>query len=237
MERRHEVTEVDRWVDERMASLGGPGDWVPDLTAGIERLRQRQNLAVRTMRTWVWAAAGSALAAGCLMAFPTTRAFASRCVDACGQLVTRVSTTQREAAGRKPAPDFTLNDAAGHPVSLSSLRGKTVLLNFWATWCKPCAAEIPWFVEFERDYRERGLVVLGVSLDEDGWAAVRPFIEARQVNYRMVVGGNAVAALFGGIESLPSTLIVDRQGRIAATHVGLVSKSVYEDGIKAVLAE
>jgi cytochrome c biogenesis protein CcmG/thiol:disulfide interchange protein DsbE len=178
------------------------------------------------------ASAGVALAAGCLLAFPATRAFASRCVDACGQLVWR---TPAVAPPGKLAPDFTLDDADGHPVSLSSFRGKAVLLNFWATWCNPCAVEIPWFVEFERAYREQGLVVLGVSLDEDGWQAIRPFVAARRINYRILLGGDPIADLFGGIQSLPSTLIIGRDGRIAATHVGLASKSTYEAAIQAAL--
>ena len=231
---RHETAEMEQWVDERLARLETPGGWSPDSVHALQRLRERR--AVRPMRVhaWILATAGIALAAGCLLAFPGTRAFASRCVDACGQLVWR---TPIATSPGKLAPDFTLDDAEGHPVSLSSFRGKTVLLNFWATWCNPCAVEIPWFVEFERTYGDQGLVVLGVSLDEDGWNAVRPFIAERQINYRILLGGDPVANLFGGIESLPSTLIIGRDGRIAAMHVGLANKSRYEADIRAALAK
>src|SRR5579885_3150755 len=75
---------------------------------------------------------------------------------------------------RKPAPNFTLKDANGDPVSLADYKGKVVLLNFWATWCGPCKVEIPWFVEFEQKYKDRDFAVLGVSFDDDGWKSVRP---------------------------------------------------------------
>jgi thiol-disulfide isomerase/thioredoxin len=74
---------------------------------------------------------------------------------------------------RRMAPDFVLSDASGKPIKLSELRGDVVLLNFWATWCGPCKVEIPWFKEFQQDYRTQGFAVVGVSLDEDGWEACR----------------------------------------------------------------
>jgi cytochrome c biogenesis protein CcmG/thiol:disulfide interchange protein DsbE len=74
---------------------------------------------------------------------------------------------------RKAAPDFTLTDVSGRPVKLSEYKGKVVLLNFWATWCGPCKTEIPWFIEFEKMYKDRGFEILGVSMDENGWQAVR----------------------------------------------------------------
>lgn len=139
------------------------------------------------------------------------------------------------AKDRRSAPDFALTDAAGSSVRLSGYKGKVVLLNFWATWCGPCKIEIPWFVEFERTYGSRGFAVLGVSLDEDGWASVRPYIEQKKVNYRVVVDDGAIAKQFGGVESLPTTLLIDRDGKIAAEHVGLTSKSTYQDQIAQLL--
>jgi peroxiredoxin len=136
---------------------------------------------------------------------------------------------------RKAAPDFSLKDVNGHLVKLSDLRGKVVLLNFWATWCGPCKIEIPWFIEFEQKFKDQGLVVLGVSMDDDGWDAVRPYISAKKINYRVVIGTEQVSDLYGGVESLPTTFLLDRQGRIAAIHVGLVSKSVYQNDITHLL--
>jgi len=134
------------------------------------------------------------------------------------------------------APDFVLGDASGKPVRLSDFRGKVVLLNFWATWCVPCAAEIPWFIEFNKTHQDAGFVTLGVSLDEDGWDAVKPYMDQRKINYRVMVGNDDIAQLYGA-NSLPTTFLIDKSGRIAATHVGLCSKSEYETDIQAVLNE
>lgn len=134
-----------------------------------------------------------------------------------------------------PAPDFELKDADGKTVKLSDYKGKVVLLNFWATWCPPCKIEIPWFIDFERAYRDKGFAVLGVSFDEDGWDAVKPYLASSKINYRIVVGDEKVDRLYGGSEgvsSLPTSYIIDRAGKIASIHVGLVPKKAYEDDIQ-----
>jgi peroxiredoxin len=138
----------------------------------------------------------------------------------------------KPASERRDAPDFALKDENGKTVHLSDYRGKVVLLNFWATWCGPCKIEIPWFVDFERRLKGQGFAVLGVSMDEDGWQAVKPFVSEFGVNYRILLGNDSVAQLYGGIDALPTTFIIDRDGRVAATHQGLVSKSRYENDIK-----
>jgi cytochrome c biogenesis protein CcmG/thiol:disulfide interchange protein DsbE len=137
---------------------------------------------------------------------------------------------------RKTAPDFTLTDVSGRPVKLSEYKGKVVLLNFWATWCGPCKAEIPWFIEFEKTYEDRGFEILGVSMDENGWQAVRPFVKQMAVQYPVMIGNDGVAHLYGGIESLPMTFLIDRAGRIAAVHSGLVSKHHYQEEILRLIA-
>jgi cytochrome c biogenesis protein CcmG/thiol:disulfide interchange protein DsbE len=129
--------------------------------------------------------------------------------------------------GPSRAPDFTLTDASGKQVRLSDYRGKVVLLNFWATWCAPCKAEVPWFVDLQKTYAD-DLVVLGVSFDEDGWKSVRPFIEERGVNYPVMLAGPELPEQYRKIESLPATLMINRDGRIAGTHLGLASKAQYE---------
>jgi thiol-disulfide isomerase/thioredoxin len=121
-------------------------------------------------------------------------------------------------------------------VRLSDYRNKVVLLNFWATWCGPCKIEIPWFKELEQDYKDRGFAVLGVSMDEDGWDAVKPFVKDLGVNYRILLGTDIVAQMYGGVNALPTSFLIDRQGRIASVHLGLVSKSDYENDIQALLA-
>jgi peroxiredoxin len=137
---------------------------------------------------------------------------------------------------RKPAPNFTLTDASGKQVKLSDFKGKVVLLNFWATWCGPCKVEIPWFIEFQQTYKDRDFVVLGVSFDDDGWKSVRPYMEQKKINYRVMIGDDLTAQHFGGVESLPTTFLVDRSGRIASVHIGLVSKSDYKNEIETLLA-
>jgi len=138
---------------------------------------------------------------------------------------------------RKQAPDFTLKDANGHTVRLSDYRGKVVLLDFWATWCGPCKIEIPWFQEFERQYKDKGFAVIGVAMDEEGWNVVKPFAEHMRINYRVVVGDDTIGDLYanGGIDALPTTFLIDRGGRIASIHVGLSSKSDFEDDIQELL--
>lgn len=142
---------------------------------------------------------------------------------------------QKSTSNRKPAPDFTLKDADGQNVKLSDYRGKVVLLNFWATWCGPCQLEIPWFIDFQKEYKSQGLEVIGVSMDDDGWAAIKPFVAAHKINYRILLGNDSVTQLYGGIDSLPTTFLIDRNGRIAKVHVGLAGRNEYLDEIKSLL--
>jgi thiol-disulfide isomerase/thioredoxin len=141
------------------------------------------------------------------------------------------------AADRKAAENFSLADPNGAPVKLSDYKGKVVLLNFWATWCGPCKVEIPWFIEFEKTYKDRGLVTLSVSMDDDGWKAVKPFMAQKAINYPVMVGNDRVAELYGGIDSLPTTFLIDREGRIASRHLGPVSKRDYEAEILKLIAQ
>ena len=140
-----------------------------------------------------------------------------------------------ENTARKPAANFALLDSNGAKVTLASLKGKVVLLNFWATWCGPCQVEIPWFVEFNKTYKARGLAVIGVSMDEDGWKSVKPYLATKKIDYSIVVGTEDVAKTYGGVDSLPSTFIIDRDGKIAFSHTGLVGKDTYETEIRSLL--
>jgi peroxiredoxin len=137
----------------------------------------------------------------------------------------------------RPAAEFTLKDANGTSVKLSDYRGKVVLLNFWATWCGPCALEVPWFIEFEQQYKARGFAVLGVSMDEDGWTAIKPFLAEHKVNYRVLLADEKVGELYGGLDALPTTFIIDQGGKIAfPPHIGLVNKNEYVTEIQSLLA-
>jgi peroxiredoxin len=136
---------------------------------------------------------------------------------------------------RKKAPDFSLKDADGRSVNLADYKGKVILLNFWATWCGPCKIEIPWFVEFEQKYKDQGFAVLGVSMDDEGWEVVKPYIAKYKVHYRVLLGDDMVADQYGGVDSLPTTFLIDKQHRIASIHVGLVGKNDYEREIQELL--
>ena len=146
-----------------------------------------------------------------------------------------VEAQVRATKDRKTAPDFSLKDANGKTVKLSDYRGKVVLLNFWATWCGPCKVEIPWFMEFEQQYKDKGFAVLGVAMDDEGWQAVKPYLSERKVNYRVLMGDDSVTQLYGGVDSLPTTFVIDKDGRIASAHVGLVGKNEYVGEIQALL--
>lgn len=134
------------------------------------------------------------------------------------------------------APDFTLEDATAHRVSLSDFRGKVVLLNFWATWCGPCKIEIPWFVEFQREYEAKGFTVVGVSMDEDGWKVINPFAASEKINYPVLLGDEKVNMLYGGIDALPTTLVIGKDGRVAYVHAGLIDKAEYQKEIVHLLS-
>jgi peroxiredoxin len=146
------------------------------------------------------------------------------------------------AVSRKTAPDFSLADANGKPIKLSDYRGKVVLLDFWATWCGGCKIEIPWYMEFDEKYKQQGLAVIGVSMD-DGWKAVRPFLLRAKdpetggntaMKYPVVIGNNQLAKAYN-LTSMPMTLLIDRQGKIALSHTGVVNKSDFESHILQLL--
>ena len=146
-------------------------------------------------------------------------------------------STLKAGTERMPAPEFALKDVNGATVKIADYKGKVVLLNFWATWCVPCKAEMPWFQEFEKNYKDRGFAVLGASLDEDGWQVVKPYIDEHKFNYRIIVATPEMAQLYGVVDALPTTFMIDQQGRIAATHTGLISKATYAKQIEQLLED
>ena len=141
--------------------------------------------------------------------------------------------TTNSSTGRSPAPNFNLKDASGKDVKLADLKGKVVLVNFWATWCEGCQVEIPWFVEFQKEYADRGLVVVGIAMDDD-WKSVKPWIEEKKVNYPIVIGNQGLGKQYGLI-GMPLTALVDREGRIADVHNGIVDKTATEQRIRDLL--
>jgi len=163
-------------------------------------------------------------------------AFLLGCViEGCGSGPAPSAASVKPVGDRKSAPDFVLKDGNGRDVRLSDYRGQVVLLDFWATWCEPCRVEIPWFTELQRKQKDRGFAVLGVSIYDDGWEAVKPFEARMKMNYRVLMGTDEAAHAYGGLDALPTTFLIDRQGSIAAIHVGLANRRDFEDGVERLL--
>jgi thiol-disulfide isomerase/thioredoxin len=136
---------------------------------------------------------------------------------------------------RRRAPTFELQDADGDTARISDYKSKVVLINFWATWCVPCKEEIPWFIEFEQKYKDEGFAVIGIDRDETGWSVARPYMQKMGMNYRVVIGDARTAYKYGGVGTLPVSFLVDRRGRVAALHFGLVSRKKVEGEILTLL--
>jgi cytochrome c biogenesis protein CcmG/thiol:disulfide interchange protein DsbE len=136
----------------------------------------------------------------------------------------------------KPAPEFVLKDLNGNTVKLSDYRGKAVLLNFWATWCPPCKAEMPWFVDMQKRYAAQGLQIVGVSMDDDGPEDVAKFAKEIGVNYPIVMGKEEVAQKYGSVEFLPTSFFIDRNGNIIDRVFGIVERKDIEEKVQKALA-
>lgn len=138
------------------------------------------------------------------------------------------------AAQRRHAKDFTLTDNDGHTFSLASTRGKVVVLNFWATWCGGCKFELPYFVAYDQSYRSQGLVTLGISMDDGGFNTVKPFWVAKSMPYPTVMGSEALGKQLG-LTNMPFTLLLDRHGRIAIAHSGVLDREDFDRHIQQLL--
>jgi peroxiredoxin len=133
------------------------------------------------------------------------------------------------------APDFSLEALDGKTVHLSDLRGKAVLLNFWATWCGPCKIEMPWFVELQNQYASQGLQIVGVAMDDASKEDIAKFTKDMGVNYPILIGKEAVGDQYGGVPALPESFIIGRDGKIVDKILGLRGKAEIEDSIKKAL--
>jgi thiol-disulfide isomerase/thioredoxin len=130
------------------------------------------------------------------------------------------------------ASDFTVTDLDGRTFSLSSLRGKVVLVNFWATWCGPCRAEIPELIKLQRAYNDH-LVILGIATDEPSADQVKAFVKQNGMNYPIVMATDDTRKAFPGVSALPTTYVLDLEGRTVQKHVGLIDVKTYEDETRA----
>lgn len=133
------------------------------------------------------------------------------------------------------SPDLRLKDLKGRSLRLSDYRGKVVLLNFWATWCPPCRAEMPDLVKWQREYGRRGLQVLGVTYPPQTVREVRAFTRHLRINYPVALGTKETKALFDPSEILPITVIIDREGRVRDRIDGILLPEEFEQKIKPLL--
>ena len=132
--------------------------------------------------------------------------------------------------------DFTMKDHQGVDVTLSSFKGKVLIIDFWATWCGPCKVEIPHFVEFQNHYGNQGLQIVGISVD-DTPDKLAPYVRDMKMNYPVLQGldRDDVQEAFGPIVGIPVSVLISRDGKVCATHTGLTGKDVFEREIKALL--
>jgi thiol-disulfide isomerase/thioredoxin len=133
------------------------------------------------------------------------------------------------------APALAFKDLAGQPVDLAALKGKVVVVDFWATWCGPCRMEIPGYIELQKKYGKDGLVIIGVSLDQKGPKHVQKFVEANGMNYTVVMGDDQAVDAFGGFNGIPTTFLIGRDGKIRHQKTGSMEHAEYEEIVKQAL--
>ena len=184
------------------------------MTRAIPPRRESKALRSRTKWTLVIVLAAVAIAAGVYSA--------------------RFRSVGPSSQKHRPAPDFTLPRIDGGQLQLSSYRGKVVLLDFWATWCVPCREETPHFVEMQEKYKDRGLQIIGISMD-DSPDPVRTFHEQFHINYPIVMGSPEIGSAYGGVLGLPIAFLIDRNGIIQVKHMGATDPAVFEKDITTLL--
>jgi thiol-disulfide isomerase/thioredoxin len=141
-------------------------------------------------------------------------------------------------------PELTLKDLDGKDVSLSDYKGKVVLVNFWATWCEPCRVEIPWLIEMQKRYGDKGFVILGIALDEEGKSVVAPFVAKERfdvngqklpMSYPILIGNDDAADKFGGLFGYPTSVLISRDGKQIKRVTGMISEDEMNKAIESQL--
>lgn len=152
----------------------------------------------------------------------------------------------RRMAPAPAAEGSQVTDLNGGLIDLEPYKGKVVWLNYWATWCAPCLIEIPWFIEFQRKYGDRGFQVVGVALDDEGRSVVEPWLAEHRfdvdgqkvaINYPILIGNEKASQQFFNVFGMPTTLVISRQGKVLKTFVGITSHEKFVAAIESALAE
>ena len=147
----------------------------------------------------------------------------------CGKGMQNQGTKETSSAAAEASVQIPTME--GTNTSLDQYKGKVVLVNFWATWCAPCRIEIPWLIEFNEKYGPKGLVILGVAMDDEGNQVVQPYVRDRRfdvnghpeaMNYPILLGNSKIAEKFGGILGMPTSMLYSREGKKVKTIVGLI---------------
>src|SRR5262249_21527082 len=133
------------------------------------------------------------------------------------------------------APQFALKDINGRTVRLSAYRGKVVLINFWATWCPPCRAEMPDLIKRQREYAQQGLQIIGITYPPETRTQVRRFASSLKVNYPIILGTRQIKARFSAEETLPLTVVIDRNGKVNNIISGILLPEEFDEKIKPLL--
>jgi len=147
----------------------------------------------------------------------------------------RLSAQEGSSLFNQPAPAWTLKDLDGKSVSFEQFKGKVVVIDFWATWCGPCKKEIPGYIELQKKYGKDGLVIIGISIDQNGPKQVKKFVTKNDMNYTIVMGDDTIMATFGNFTMIPTTFLINREGKIIHQKSGTWAHDEYEALVKKAL--